>query len=371
MDESCRLVELANARLKGGRFRVRLELQGLGQWLYVRGTFPPRPDSKRNGNYQSRIALGLQALDKKSVDQALDTAIQIALDLNRGAFDWRKFSDYEDTSIRTAHDWAVEWEKVWWRGKDKTDHSHLNTWRVYRGCLESLPNGEIRLEALLDWVEKHSQPGKRRRGHYCTCAKGLAQLAGLPVDEIQSLDGGYGIKPINPRDLPSDGAIANTRARIEDPGWQYVYGMMAAYGLRNHEVWFVDASEFPLIRVSEDTKTGARAVEPLYPEWAVQWHLNVTIVPKGIEVDPEIAIAFLGAKVTRAFKKLGLLLPYTYRHCYARRCAEFGIPPNVAARLMGHSTKMHEAVYQAWIGERVFLEAARKMIDSPDRPKPP
>ncbi|NJR41141.1 MAG: hypothetical protein HC781_22735 [Leptolyngbyaceae cyanobacterium CSU_1_4] len=84
MNESDQLIEFANARLKGGKFRVRLELQGRGSWIYVRGTFPPRPGSKRINAYQSRVALGLQALDKKSVELAYSYAVSIALDLNRG-----------------------------------------------------------------------------------------------------------------------------------------------------------------------------------------------------------------------------------------------------------------------------------------------
>jgi integrase len=371
MSESARLIELANARLKGGKFRVKLELQGKGDWIYIRATLPPKPDTKRHGNYQQRIALGIQALDQKSVDEAFDNAVAIARDVNRGEFDWRKFSDYEDTSIRTAQDLAEEWTRVWWRGKDRANTSHQNSWRTYRGCLKTLPKGAIDLDGLIDWVEERSNAATRRRGNYCTCARGIAKLLGLPIEPFKELAGGYSTKPVNPRELPSDEAIANVREQISDPGWQYIYGLMAAYGLRNHEAWFPDLSEFPLLRVPETAKTGARAVEPLYPEWAEKWRLDVALIPLKVTAAPGMANGVLGCKTTQHFRDSGIFTPYTLRHCFARRCAEFEIAPNVAARLMGHSTKMHEQVYQAWIGEKVFLDAARRATQHPDRPKPP
>jgi hypothetical protein len=38
--------------------------------------------------------------------------------------------------------------------------------------------------------------------------------------------------------LPSDEVIVEWYDRIPNPTWRYVYGIMATYGLRNHEVFF-------------------------------------------------------------------------------------------------------------------------------------
>jgi integrase len=373
MSEGRRLVTLANARLKAGKIGVTLVVQGKGDWLYLRGTFPPRPGDRRIAPYQTRIALGMKALERKAVDKAELIAKEVGLDLNRGAFDWRKFSDFEDPTRKTAGSWATEWEKKWWATRDRSDQSAQNTWRIYRGCLNSLPQeADLTLELLTNWITERSQPGKRMRGHYCLCAKGMAKLAGLPLEPIQELDGGYGLKPVNPRDLPSDEAIANVWAQIEDPGWQYIYGLMAAYGLRNHEVWFLDLADFPMIRVREGTKTGTRPIQPLYPEWAKQWRLDEPIAPNRIKITVEHSNGQLGAKVTKFFEGSAIAFhPYDLRHSYARRCAEFGIAPDIAARLLGHSTLIHEQVYRAWIGDQFFLDAARRATQNPDRPLPP
>ncbi|MEM6716600.1 MAG: hypothetical protein AAGD09_21015 [Cyanobacteria bacterium P01_F01_bin.56] len=73
------------------------------------------------------------------------------------------------------------------------------------------------------------------------------------------------------REIPSDEDIIRYRNELENPAWQWVYGVMACYGLRNHEVFYLDLSEFPVVRVLDDTKTGAREVWPCYPEWATEW----------------------------------------------------------------------------------------------------
>jgi hypothetical protein len=49
------------------------------------------------------------------------------------------------------------------------------------------------------------------------------------------------------------------RSGIKDDGWRWVFGMLAAYGLRGHEVYKADLADFPTVRIPQDTKNG-RAV---------------------------------------------------------------------------------------------------------------
>lgn len=369
MNEIQRLLRAANERLKLGKIGVSLVVQGKGDWLYVRGTFPPRPGSNKDVPYQTRIALGIQALDHRAIKRAELTAKQIGLDLNIGAFDWRKFSDFAEPQTKTAADWIKEYEEKWWRTRDRSNPSHQNTWkRGYRSCLSQLPDKPLTEDLLIDWIVGNSRVDTRRRGHYITCAAGLAEMAGIPTAEIRRLGGSYGIKPINPRKLPNDAAIATIRKSIADPGWRHVYGLMATYGLRNHEVWRLDFRDFPIARVDHNTKTGARPIKPLYPEWAKEWELDKGTLP---DHNQDGSLEYLGALVTRWFQHNLGSSPYDLRHSYARRCAEFGLPSNIAAKLMGHSTRMHEIVYQCWIGEQAILGNVDKAIARADRPMPP
>ena len=51
-----------------------------------------------------------------------------------------------------------------------------------------------------------------------------------------------------------------TVEQFVNPGWRWIYGMLATYGLRDHEVFQVDTSrlhEAPhVVEVLDDSKTG-------------------------------------------------------------------------------------------------------------------
>jgi integrase len=179
------------------------------------------------------------------------------------------------------------------------------------------------------------------------------------------------VKPINPRLLPSDEEIAVAIEVIGDPGWRWIYGMMATYGLRNHEVFFLDHKDFPVVRVRAEAKTKERSIKPLYPEWAERWDLHEAVYPEKISFTPETSNALLGGKITKWFDRRMQFSPYNLRHCYSRRCALFDIEPSTAAQLMGHTLFIHETVYKAWVGEKVYLDAVDRLMERDNRPQPP
>lgn len=368
--EATRLIAIANERL--GKAGLKLELGGKRLNISIRGTFPPKPGERRKSWYQTRIALKMRAIDKETIKLAETTAREIALDVNRGTFDWRKFSDHEEVNGKTLATWKEDYRKYWWRSRSEKDLSAANTWRIYEGCLKRLPEtGALTLNTLIDWVIQNSEPDSVMRRHYVITAKGLAKLGSLPTEELRELSGNQSIRPINPRLLPTDEAIVELRNGITDPGWQFLVGLMACYGLRNHEVWFCDYAEFPVVRVHERSKTGSRPVLPLYPEWAEAWSLDKPIYPQYVAVNEALSNRALGEKITNWFKKHVDWGAYNLRHCYSRRCLQFGISPEVAAKLLGHSLNVHMIVYKAWVDESVFLKLAQQATESADRPRSP
>jgi integrase len=68
-------------------------------------------------------------------------------------------------------------------------------------------------------------------------------------EAIKKYKGNYSASRVDPRFLPTDSAIALWRSTISNPAWQWVAGMLAVYGLRNHEVFRLDLKDFPVIRV--------------------------------------------------------------------------------------------------------------------------
>lgn len=82
-------------------------------------------------------------------------------------------------------------------------------------------------------------------------AGALAKFADVDFDP-KPYRGNYLPAKVQPRSLPDDKTIATYRAKLaHNPGWQWVYGMMATYGLRNHECFKLALEQFPIVRVLE------------------------------------------------------------------------------------------------------------------------
>ncbi|BAS55281.1 phage integrase [Leptolyngbya boryana NIES-2135] len=366
-------LQKANDRLKA--FGVKLVLQGKGDWLYLRGTFPPKPGENRKP-YSTKIALKMRAIDKAAIDAAEKVALQVGLDLNLGQFDWRKFSDFDDPdspATKKIGDWVEAFEKEWWLTRDRKNQSNQSTWLSgYQRVLKGLPKDvELTEDLLVQYIAANSSPHTVNRRHYVTCCKLLAETAGISSARIKALTPKIGIKPVNPRDIPDDKTISQVRESIKDPGWQYLYGLIAVYGLRNHEVFYPDLREFPILRTRKTSKTGERPVKPLYPEWAEAWKLGEVIYPKQVRITAESSNRQMGVCVTAWFQNNMPFNAYNLRHAYAGRCDRCGVPPKTAAKMMGHTLQVHELVYGAWLDEAIYLDVFDRAVNHPDRPLPP
>ncbi len=130
--------------------------------------------------------------------------------------------------------------------------------------------------------------------------------------------------------------------------------MMAAYGLRNHEVFHLDLSELPVLKVLNTTKTKEHLVFPLFGNWVEEWNLKKAIIPP-INLDrPNKKI---GQAVTQAFSRENTgFVPYALRDAYAIRAAVLGIDSAIAAKWMGHSLAVHQKDYQKYLDKEAHLK---------------
>ncbi|NET37006.1 MAG: hypothetical protein F6K19_34115 [Cyanothece sp. SIO1E1] len=106
-------------------------------------------------------------------------------------------------------------------------------------------------------------------------------------------------------------------------------------------------------------------------------YLKATLPPKpsSTKTKPLEPNSKLGTKVSGFFydrqiykNETDTLTAYDLRHCYARRCFEFGLSPDVGAKLMGHSVNTHTRVYRRWIDEAVYWKIYDAAVNRPDRP---
>ncbi|MEP0911672.1 hypothetical protein NDI45_12180 [Leptolyngbya sp. GB1-A1] len=180
-------------------------------------------------------------------------------------------------------------------------------------------------------------------------------------EELKILKRGYEPEPILPEDLPSDEQIVEIWQSIKNSAWQWVYGMLAAYGLRPHEIFYLDLDRFTestdALRVLNETKTGARLVYPCLPQWREQFRLWDAKLP-GVETDGK-SNEEIGKKIAQRFRsdKIGHI-PYALRHAWCIRLALEGVQDSIASRWAGHSVAVHVKTYHRAISEgqqqRVF-----------------
>jgi len=202
----------------------------------------------------------------------------------------------------------------------------------------------------------------------------LAKFLDIKLPEDWKLNSrGYGLNKAGFRDLPTDELIEKIWEKIPNQSWKFVFGLMATYGLRNHEVFFCDLSSLSsfgdkIIRVLPTTKTGEHQVWPFHPEWVDKFELsklgkNPELLPN-INRDLKITtLQNIGKKITDQFKRYSLQIkPYDLRHAWAVRTIFYDLPDTVAARMMGHSVSLHTQTYHHWITKRDQQQAVNNAL---------
>jgi len=329
----------ANGRLKAAKTGVTILQRG--DRLYLRAVLPPRPGSGKLSPYQQQIALGIHA-NAAGISLAEKEARKLGYLLDAREFGWELYGRTVERKSETIADWLKKFEE------SKRDGVCATTWKTdYCRPFNQLPADEsISAEVLLSAIAK-TTPNTRQRRRFCLAFRQLAQFAGIDFD-VSDLLGSYSPTKVQPRNLPSDEDITACFDKIKNPQWQWVYGVIAAYGLRDHEAFFLDMSKFPIAQVLEG-KTGYRQCWPLRPEWAEQWDLA------DIKRPPVTGTchADFGARVCKFFARSALSFnSYDLRHAWAIRAVRFGLDPSLAAKQMGHSLATHTQTYHLAINER-------------------
>jgi integrase len=328
-------IAAANDRLKMARTGIRIEQRG--DRLILRGIFPPVPGSKKTEPHQQRLSIGLPCTPAGIV-QAEKEARKISALIACKEFDW---NDYKATPKTPRHTLQIEKFHRHYIAKGGKEE----TWKKeYGRFFESL--GGLTPDDLSEVVLK-TEPNTRNRIRVCHAVKALAKFCEIPLD-VADLRGNYNpYTSTGVRDIPSDSLILEWYAKIPNPNWQFIYGLIAAYGLRNHEALRIDLSLLPVVQISENTKTGFREIWPCPGEWVEQFALAKS-------APPPLALTrsnqSLGHAVTLQFDRYGIPFnPYDLRHAWAIRTLEVGWPLELSAQMMGHSVTVHSRTYQRWI----------------------
>lgn len=199
----------------------------------------------------------------------------------------------------------------------------------------------------------------------------------LPTDE-QIIEGFYRIQEAHDKN-PWAGKTTPYFIRLASWGW--VYGILATYGLRPHELLAIDIDNSFETELNELTldenlcdgiKTGSRIVYPLKPDWVDLFGLKdvkhpekrnqLTIVlhnkivrkvdtkKQSTSSDEPKNVTSITNVISDRFKvKTKPIKAYDLRHAYAVRGYVYNVSIGCMAKLMGHSIEMHEKIYQKYI----------------------
>lgn len=355
----------SNGRLKAGHIGLRIERHG--KKLLLRGILPPRPNSQQEKPYQQRISLQIPAT-ATGLKMAEAEARSISARLILNTFNWRDYLQTPTVKPQTCQDWISQAKNIFFsKGGTETTWTG-DYWKIYK----LLPPDEPLTLSLLLQVVQATAPNTRTRKRASMAAQYLAAVAGIPFDGA-ALAGKYGPRQVDPRQLPGDDLILECFYKIQNPSWRWVFGMLATYGLRNHEVFKLDFDKLKdgvsVVQILANTKTGQRKTWPFHPEWFEEFNLKSVLLPA---VNLDRSNERIGRSVSDFFREAGIpFTPYDLRHRWAVRTLEYGLSYELAAIQQGHSAAVHKRTYHRWITDDVHNSVNQILIARIDRPVPP
>lgn len=359
-------LEAVNQRLRAGQHKATIVKRG--NTLWIQATLPPKPGDDWPKPYQQKLSLGLPANEDGFRKAELEAKL-LGASLIAGKFDWSRYLKPEKLpENKPAQIWVAELKRHYMETHSLKESTWNNDWaKIYKRLSPNQPlSGDVLIEISLN-TERNS----RNRKETCRKLQALADFAGVKVNLLQ-YKGDYGASKVVDRDVPDDETIVFYWNQIPNPAWQWVYGIMAAYGLRDHEVFFSEFRDDGLQVLRG--KTGPRLVfQPLYPEWVDTWNLKEIKLPNIQDLDRLYESQKLGDKVGRQFRRYRIpFAPYNLRHAYGIRASlTFELPVTVSAELMGHSPEVHLQRYHKHVRRKHSQDVAQRIMDRPDRPKPP
>jgi integrase len=328
---------------------TKVKILARGRVLSLRGRFPPRPG---DGSTPKRyiVSTGIPNTPE-GIKIALAKAQQIEIDLIYDRFSW---NISENSTVQIA---VEGFEENFWKKKKKTLDRAKNYQDDYYKPFVYLPQDEPLSEDLLKRALESIEPDSRQRLRYAIAYGALAKFAGLSVD-LSELKGSYQPKII--REIPTEAEIEAYWESLKNPAWQWVFGIIAAYGLRPHEIFHCDVSRLqeypPILQIGSRTKTGSRIVYPIPDEsWIVKWQLWQKKLPN-IEARNK-SNRVLGGKISQRFRDYHIPSPYHFRDAYAIRGVVYNQNPSNVAKWMGHSLDVHHKKYLRHMEEKHFSES--------------
>ncbi len=322
-----------------------------GNTLSLRATLPPKPgDGYKNKQYT--LSPGFSATDE-GLKLTLIEAQRIEADLIYSRFSW----DVKQDRL-TVERAIAEFEQDYWNRREKTVNRAENFKHDYLTHFLYLPQDQLLTAELLVKALKTVKPDSRKRWKMAIAYNSLLNHFNIEHD-LKRYRGNY--QPKAKRQIPTEQEIDYYwENNCKSPQWKWVYGIIACYGIRPHEIFHLNTSQLgeypPVLEVLEGTKTGQRYVCPIPDEKRViKWNLAKKILPN-INTEGK-SNKELGNKIGQRFNEMGIPSPYHFRDAYAIRGAILNFNPATVAQWMGHSLNIHDKKYLRHVNQKHLTDA--------------
>jgi hypothetical protein len=328
----------------------RLTIVQRGQRLIIRGTLPPKPGEGSKPK-QYTLSPGLPA-NTEGLKLCVIEAQKIEADLIYGRFSWG--AEKDKLTIAEA---IKKFEQHYWDTREKTVNRANNYKYDYLNHFLYLPQDKILTVDLLRSALRTTKPDSRPRRGMTIAYCALLDYFQFEHD-LRMYKGNYA--PTKKRDIPTLEDIDSYYNRIKSPQWRWVFGIIALYGIRPHEIFHLNCNlmkEYPpVLIVKEKTKTGSRLVYPLPDESRVEkWQLWNPILPN-IDTNGKSNME-LGGKISQRFWAYDIPSPYHFRDAYAITGEVLHYNPALVAQWMGHTLNTHFKKYLRHINQTHFTDA--------------
>jgi integrase len=353
----------ANSRLKSGAIGLAIEIKN--NRLVLRGILPVKPNIDKPSPYEQKVYLGYP-VTVEAIKQAEKDALSIRASIIERRFDWLDWSKElraeaaKPIQIVLISEWAGRFEDDYFTRRAKDSKSISTFTSEYLPVFKKLPQNKELTETIIMAAIATTTPETRQRKRYVMALSALAKFAGMDID-IKSYGRGYTPAKLEVRNLPNEEEIVKYHALIPNLSWQNAYALMAAYGVRPHEVGRVDLSELPNLQILENTKTGFRVAKAFPPEWIELFNVSPQMeLPKITGRTNQD----LGDRVGTQFKRYGVPFPpYNLRHAFAVRASiKYQMPVALVAKILGHSVVVHQSTYLRHMSQDIVDEVYDKTI---------
>ena len=407
-----RLVGKANERLNQiGKRGKRAKIVAKKNSLSLQFSF-----KDGNGNPQKNVGLGGISVSPRGIEEAEGIAQLVTGQLVAGVFTWDWFNGLigkdtsEKTKVLTCKEMVEQYKKHYFKQR-KDNKTAKQGW--YASCMHlERTIGDLSRTLSLSLIR---QTVDCTENNTATRAKLLNGLVGFlkyfDINDYKSVVKEYkennNPKPKS-RNVPTDKRIVEVQKNGFEPGrrcnkiyfyrfpqWQFLYGLLATYGLRVHEAWSIANWDKPvtlkdndwiivddlknneieqqhegeekiipaildpnnkeyILCIKHETKTGYRMAMPISPEgrdWVEEFNLlqplnlpdtKNPLKKRGIAE----GIYNCTAQVSRWFKRREYgFTPHDLRHAYTIRGHVLDYNPKALADSAGHSMLMSTTTY--------------------------